>query len=64
VGWYLYGDYCTGHITAIKVVGTKTTRVVRLVENAGSVTAVRSVASGDVYVLTLSGDISRVVAAK
>lgn len=57
-GWYVFGDYCSGHITAIKVVGTKTTRVVRLVPNAGSVTAVRSVASGDVYVLELGGRVS------
>ena len=58
VGWYVYGDYCSGRITAIKVVGTKTTRVVRLIDDAGSVTAVRSVASGDVYVLNLGGDVS------
>ena len=57
-GWYVYGDYCSGRITAIKVVGTKTTRVVRLINDAGSVTAVRSVASGDVYVLNLGGDVS------
>lgn len=57
-GWYVFGDYCSGHITAIKVVGTKTTRVVRLVPDAGSVTAVRSVASGDVYVLELGGRVS------
>lgn len=57
-GWYVFGDYCSGHITAIKVVGTKTTRVVRLIPNAGSVTAVRSVASGDVYVLELGGRVS------
>lgn len=57
-GWYVYGDYCSGRITAIKVVGQKATRIVRLVDNAGSVTAVRTVASGDVYVLTLGGDVS------
>lgn len=57
-GWYVYGDYCSGRITAIKVVGSKATRVVRLVDNAGSVTAVRTVASGDVYVLALGGDVS------
>ena len=57
-GWYVYGDYCSGRIAAIKVVGSKTTRVVRLVSNAGSVTAVRSVASGDVYVLELGGRVS------
>lgn len=58
VGWYVFGDYCTGHITAIKVSGKKTTSVTRLVENAGSVTAVRTVASGDVYVLELGGTVS------
>lgn len=57
-GWYVYGDYCSGRITAIKVVGTKATRVVRLVDGAGSVTAVRTVASRDVYVLNLDGDVS------
>lgn len=62
VGWYVYGDYCSGRITAIKVVGTKTTRVARLVDNAGSVTAVRTVASGDVYVLDLGGNVNRLVA--
>lgn len=62
IGWYVYGDYCSGRITAIKVVGTKTTRVARLIDNAGSVTAVRTVASGDIYVLTLAGDVSRLVA--
>ena len=61
IGWYVYGDYCSGRITAIKVVGTKTTRVARLIDNAGSVTAVRTVASGDVYVLNLDGDVSRLV---
>lgn len=61
-GWYVYGDYCSGRITAIKVVGAKTTRVVRLIGDAGSVTAVRSVASGDVYVLNLGGHVSRLIA--
>ena len=61
-GWYVYGDYCSGRITAIKVVGSKATRVVRLVDNAGSVTAVRTVASGDVYVLAIDGTVNRLVA--
>ncbi|MBM3730589.1 MAG: PQQ-dependent sugar dehydrogenase [Actinobacteria bacterium] len=61
-GWYVYGDFCSGRITAIKVSGKTVSRAVRLVDNAGSVTAVRTVASGDVYVLTLAGDVSRLVA--
>lgn len=60
-GWYVYGDYCSGRITAIKVVGAKATRVVRLADGAGSVTAVRTVASGDVYVLNLDGDVRALV---
>ena len=62
-GWYVYGDYCSGRITAIKVVGAKATRVVRLADGAGSVTAVRTVASGDVYVLSLDGDVKALVSA-
>ena len=57
-GWYVYGDYCSGRITAIKVVGKKTTQVARLIDDAGSITAVRTVASGDVYVLALGGTVS------
>ena len=56
--WYVYGDYCSGRITAIKVSDAKATRVVRLVDGAGPVTAVRTVASRDVYVLNLDGDVS------
>jgi hypothetical protein len=62
VGWYVYGDYCSGRLTAIKVVDTKVKKIVRLVDNAGSVTAVRSVANGDVYVLALGGEVSRLAA--
>lgn len=57
-GWYLFGDYCSGRITALKVSGQRTERVRTIVENAGNVTAVRSVANGDVYVLALGGAVS------
>lgn len=57
-GWYVFGDYCSGRITALKVSGQKTLRSVTLVDNAGSVTAVRTVTSGDVYVLALGGSVS------
>lgn len=60
--WYVFGDYCSGHMTALKIVGNKTVSVVRLLDNAGSVTAVRSMANGDVYALNLDGDVSRLVA--
>ncbi|MEY2626301.1 MAG: hypothetical protein RJB08_60 [Actinomycetota bacterium] len=57
-GWYVFGDYCSGRITALKVSGQRTERVRTIVENAGNVTAVRSAGNDDVYVLALGGAIS------
>ncbi len=57
-GWYVFGDYCSGRITALKVSGNTTERSQVLVERAGNVTAVRSATNGDVYVLALSGAVS------
>lgn len=59
--WYVYGDYCSGTLTAIWVEGNKTTRTVSLVNNVGSITAVRSVYGGAAYVLTLAGKVYRIV---
>lgn len=59
--WYVYGDYCSGTVTAIWVEGNKTTRVISLVNNVGSITAVRSVYGGAAYVLTLEGKVFRIV---
>jgi glucose/arabinose dehydrogenase len=58
-GWYLFGDYCSGDITALRVEGSRTTKTKKLFDDVGSVTAVRSVSSGDVYVLTHGGDVKR-----
>ena len=57
-GWYVFGDYCSGRITALNVSGQKVVRMRQLVTDAGNVTAIRTIASGDVYVLTLSGSVS------
>ena len=59
--WYVYGDYCSGKITAIWVEGNKTTRTVSLASDVGSITAVRSVYGGAAYVLTMEGKIYRIV---
>ena len=58
--WYVYGDYCSGTLTAIWVQGNKTTRTVLLAKNVGSITAVRTVYGGGAYVLTLQGKIYRI----
>jgi len=60
-GWYVYGDYCSGRLTAIWVEGNKTTRTVLLAKNVGSITAVRTVYGGAAYVLTLQGKIYRII---
>lgn len=57
-GWYVFGDYCSGRITALNVSGQKVLATKQLVDNAGNVTAIRTVTSGDVYVLTLDGSVS------
>ncbi len=59
--WYVYGDYCSGRLTAIWVHGNKSTRTVLLAKNVGSITAVRTVYGGAAYVLTLEGKIYRIV---
>lgn len=59
--WYVYGDYCSGRLTAIWVEGNKTTRTVSLANNVGSITAVRTVYGGAAYVLTLQGKVYRIV---
>ena len=59
--WYVFGDYCSGKVTAIWVEGNKTTRVVSLASNVGSITAVRTVYSGAAYVLTHEGKVLRIV---
>ncbi len=59
--WYVYGDFCSGTLTAIWVQGNKTTRTVILAKNVGLITAVRTVYGGAAYVLTLQGKIYRIV---
>lgn len=59
--WYVFGDFCSGTLTAIWVEGNKTTGTTALVKNVGSITAVRSVFGGAAYVLTLEGKVYRIV---
>lgn len=59
--WYVFGDYCSGKVTAIWVEGNKTTRVISLASNVGSITAVRTVFGGAAYVLTHEGKVLQIV---
>ena len=62
--WYVFGDYCSGDLTALWVEGSRTTKVRKLADDVGPITAVRTVSTGDVYVLTLDGDVKRLSAAR
>lgn len=57
VGWYVFGDYCTGRVTAVSVTGEKVKKLKVIAKGAGLITAIRSVASGEIYVLSLGGGI-------
>lgn len=59
--WFVFGDYCSGRLTAIWVEGDKTTRTITLKEKVGSITAVRTIYGGGVYVLTMQGKVYRIV---
>ncbi len=56
-GWYVFGDYCTGRVTAMKVTGQKVQSMRTIAKGAGFITAIRTIASGEVYVLSLGGGI-------
>ena len=58
--WYVFGDYCSGTLSAIWVEGKKTTKVVKLASNVGSITAVRSIYGNAAYVLTLGGKVFQI----
>ena len=59
--WFVFGDYCSGRITAILVSGETTQKQVVVQRNVGSITAVRSTAQGKVFVLTLDGKVLQLV---
>jgi glucose/arabinose dehydrogenase len=59
--WFVFGDYCSGRITAIWVSEETTQKQVVVQRNVGSITAVRSTTQGKVFVLTLDGKVLQLV---
>jgi glucose/arabinose dehydrogenase len=55
--WFIFGDYCSGRITAIWVNGQTTQKQTVIQRDVGSITAVRSTTQGKVFVLTLDGKV-------
>lgn len=60
-GWYLYGDFCTGRLSAVRVEGAATAEREDAATGLGDIVAVRGI-SRAVYVVTISGAIHLVSA--
>jgi glucose/arabinose dehydrogenase len=60
LGGYVYSDYCSGRLWALDLVGQ---RNVTLLDGLDAVTAVRTGPDGEIYVVQISGDVLRLVAA-
>lgn len=59
-GWFFFGDYCTGTVSAILSDGTVTVASEQVVSGMGNITAVRST-SRAIYVLSLSGEVRQLI---
>ena len=62
-GWYFFGDYCTGTMTAILTDGTSTVASETVLEDLGNITAVRSTYNG-MFVISLEGTVRRVISTR
>ena len=59
--WFIFGDYCSGRMTAIWVSGQTTKKQTIVQRDVGSITAVRSTTQGKVFVLTLDGKVLQLI---
>jgi len=62
-GWYFFGDYCTGTMTAILTDGTSTVASETVLQDLGNITAVRSTFNG-MFVISLEGTVRRVISTR
>ncbi len=64
VGTYLFADYCSGRIFAIDAASDALVAPVPVGSGSGSIAAFGEDTNGELYVLSLDGGVSRVVAAQ
>ena len=62
-GWYFFGDYCTGIVTAILTDGTSTAASETVLKDLGNITAVRNTFDG-MFVISLEGTVRRVISTR
>jgi glucose/arabinose dehydrogenase len=56
VGWYVYGDYCSGQVRALKITGNAVTDEVTL-GHVASISAVNEAPDGELLVLSVAGPV-------
>ena len=61
-GWYVYGDYCSGQITGLRVADQAVAQVLTL-GNVPAVAAVAAGPSGELYVMSTTGGVFQLTAA-
>lgn len=59
-GWFYFGDYCTGKVTAILSDGTTTVASEDVLTGLGNITAIRSTRDA-LYVLSQSGEVRQLI---
>lgn len=62
-GWYFFGDYCTGKVTALLSDGSSTVATETAAEDMGNITAVRSTFNA-MYVLSLDGTVRQLMSTR
>ena len=62
-GWYFFGDYCTGTVTAILTDGTSTVASEPVLTDLGNITAVRSTFNG-MFVISLEGTVRQIISTR
>jgi glucose/arabinose dehydrogenase len=59
-GWYVFADFCSGLVTGLRLEGPSTPTALELARST-SVAAVREGPDGELYVVSIEGDVARVV---
>jgi glucose/arabinose dehydrogenase len=59
-GWFYFGDYCTGEVTAILTNGENTVGTETVLSDMGNITAIRST-NNAMYVLTQKGEVHQLI---
>jgi glucose/arabinose dehydrogenase len=62
-GWYFFGDYCSGVMTAILTDGTSTVASETVLRDLGNITAVRSTFKG-MFVISIEGTVRQIVSTR